>query len=670
MLSHNLIDSLEARRLLSSSVVADSAGIYPTDSVTLNGVSYFAADDGVHGKELWKSNGTTTGTMMVRDLVPGSTGADVQSFDVVNGHVLFFATCAPGHIGIFTTDGTTGGTVLLKDIGHNYGPPFTAVTGAPGKQRLVFAIEFANTGDPTPWKLWSSDGSAVGTIKLQELNWVGILPDVALVATHNRLPMAGDRAVFFCEQGLLSTDGTAGGTISLTKTSPSLVGFGDADPGCITEVNGELAFLMMSTDANLFITDGTPQGTQWVMKIGLSQNHLEGIFSYGIFAVGDKIYLPEHFVKPSNTAATYAQTLWASDGTPAGSFKLVSFDPSAIDLVWSVGGKALFMGYDSEHGKEPWISDGTPNGTHLLKDLHPGPTETPFGFAREINGITYFLGADGRDAQGNNGHMQIWCTDGTEAGTVLVRDLAQYLEWDYNVSISAVDGKILGHVDEVQAPHRTVETFVLDPALALPAVGLNEGTITIRNGIMRVFGTLHSDDIRIYRWKDDLTKFVVNINGRKRAFALADVRGLVIYGYSGDDSIRFKDDVGIVPIRSSIFGGAGNDTILGGYARDTIFGEQGNDSIIGGASNDSIFGGDGNDRIIAGDGNDTVNGGNGPDALSGGAGNDMLNGGDDQSNDRLDGGEGADVLFGQAVYDVFFTNTSEAGTVIDDVLQC
>ncbi len=38
---------------------------------------FFTADDGVHGRELWKSTGTGgSGTRLVKDILPGGTGSD------------------------------------------------------------------------------------------------------------------------------------------------------------------------------------------------------------------------------------------------------------------------------------------------------------------------------------------------------------------------------------------------------------------------------------------------------------------------------------------------------------------------------------------------------------------------------------------------------------------
>ena len=41
----------------------------------VNGTLFFAADDGVHGRELWKSDGTAAGTVLVKDINPGSIGS-------------------------------------------------------------------------------------------------------------------------------------------------------------------------------------------------------------------------------------------------------------------------------------------------------------------------------------------------------------------------------------------------------------------------------------------------------------------------------------------------------------------------------------------------------------------------------------------------------------------
>ena len=68
-------------------------------------------------------------------------------------------------------------------------------------------------------------------------------------------------------------------------------------------------------------------------------------------------------------------------------------------------------------GCEPWITDGTSDGTELLKDINPFGDSNPADYTL-FEGEIYFSADDGRHG------VELWKTDGTEAGTVIVKNIA------------------------------------------------------------------------------------------------------------------------------------------------------------------------------------------------------------------------------------------------------
>src|SRR5262249_26603994 len=134
----------------------------------VNGVLYFQADDGAHGHELWRSDGTAAGTWMVKDINPGATRSNPEHLTAGNG-VLYFDADDGGHGNeLGRSDGTAAGTSRVKDItpgaaGFGYTPPLLGVGSA--------GVLYFRAGDGVHGnELWRSDGTTAGTVMVKDIN--------------------------------------------------------------------------------------------------------------------------------------------------------------------------------------------------------------------------------------------------------------------------------------------------------------------------------------------------------------------------------------------------------------------------------------------------------------------------------------------------------------------
>jgi len=409
------------------------AGAESSDPMTLTAVGgtlYFTADDGVSGRELWKSDGTEAGTMLVKDIQPGPGGIIAtdgpNQLVNVNG-TLFFTACSPlACYGLWKTDGTSAGTVLVKAF-ELAEPPVPREMTAVG-DRLYFWIQTNQYYYPARVSLWTSDGTSEGTVSIAFLTDV-FDPEVTYYGSFFLTNVAG--TLFFTSDDAINgmelwkSNGTAASTVRVKDIVPGPDGSG---PGALTNVNGTLLFT--ASDAahgrELWRSDGTDAGTVLVKDIlpgptGSNASLLTNVNGTVFFSTLDG----------SN------RQLWKSDGTEAGTVHVsdvsaqYGFGPS-FQRMASVGGKLFYVSSDQQ---DLWTSDGTPSGTHAVAHEEHAIGSWPQDFAT-LNGAVYF--AANTLASG----WELWKTDGTAAGTVLFQDIVAGPDSSYANSLLNANGTL------------------------------------------------------------------------------------------------------------------------------------------------------------------------------------------------------------------------------------
>jgi ELWxxDGT repeat protein len=187
----------------------------------LNGVSYFAADDGIHGTELWKSDGTASGTTMVKDVYPGNSSSNVHDITVSGNKIYFAANDGVHGLELWVTDGTRTNTKIVKDIyGGSVGSSPAYLIDGDGE--LYFFVNNILIGD----ELWKSDGTKKGTVKIASF----FTPDFNYSQYGNQLTYVNGRLFFamnggsgfyyYGDQELWTSDGTLAGTFLVKQINP------------------------------------------------------------------------------------------------------------------------------------------------------------------------------------------------------------------------------------------------------------------------------------------------------------------------------------------------------------------------------------------------------------------------------------------------------------------
>lgn len=250
---------------------------------------------------------------------------------------------------------------------------------------------------------------------VEEIKTTGAPANVSGITTYNN-------KLFFSGNGVLwSTDGTDAGTKMLNTCTLGFVFGKDAD-GYSSVFNGKLYFVASTnTDGKqLWVTDGTDAGTQQFKKFNSSGVNLRYFVEYNsklYFLLDDGV----HGLELWFTDGTSANTQMLKDINPTGNgFDYISNSKPADPSFTIMNNKLYFKANDGAHGLELWVTDGTDAGTQMVKDINSsgstgafnGKSSGRLGLFGVYNNNLYFASNDGVGSG-----YELWISDGTSAGT-------------------------------------------------------------------------------------------------------------------------------------------------------------------------------------------------------------------------------------------------------------
>jgi ELWxxDGT repeat protein len=360
--------------------------------VAFDGYVYFAANDGVVGNELWRTDGTPTGTTRVRDFDIGSASANgnPRNFTIVGNRLFLTASTPAAGVGIYVIDpggtpqattatgsaGPTGGGTLIGAVGdkallvhyngsvnalYALGQSGTAFTKISAGSNNVdsnngsatvgtWAYYGQATGANSATEPWRTDGTTTEKVKEIRPDIEGSAP-FDFIATDNRAYFSADDGTHGRE--LWVTDGTDAGTKIVHEHHPLSVGTSFSPP---RSTNGNVLYYEPNdptTGGEVWRTDGTDAGTRVVKDItpGVGGSGQIQLFRYG-----------------SGFGMFRGSDIYVSDGTEAGTTLLNSVDGDGLGPAFPVvvGSRVYFRGGFSPYGSAMWRTDGTAAGTFGL----------------------------------------------------------------------------------------------------------------------------------------------------------------------------------------------------------------------------------------------------------------------------------------------------------------
>lgn len=396
----------------------------PRDFVEYNGEIYFRATN-QYQEELYKSNGSVGNIQMVKNINGGASSVPKPLF-VFNNLLFFKATTTAEGEELWVTDGTELGTIMLKDIQPGNASSQVFETPRPLHQYFIKNGElyFTARDQPAAFSLWKTDGTPIGTVKV--FDPVGFVFGDNFIEFNGKWYFTG-KNIDGMNPELYVTDGTEAGTNLFAEINPSTSNTlaAGSNPRHFQVYDGYLYFAADNgtIGEELYRTDGTtvelvadifPNNLNPAFGKSSSPNGFyiynnDLYFSANVYDVGlNQILGRELFRYNTTEGIVFIKDIFP--GNLNGSLSYVR------NYFFELNNELHFAACDGSNGTsiyEIYKTDGTASGTVKAVDYSAlGNTSFSSGLIDNkqyaiINNRMYF----------NHGSQQIWVTDGTNSET-------------------------------------------------------------------------------------------------------------------------------------------------------------------------------------------------------------------------------------------------------------
>lgn len=346
------------------------------------------------GAELWKSDGTQAGTRLVKDIAYGPASStpkySTSSLTVFQNRLFFIANDHIHGEELWTSDGSENGTYMVQDLNLGGTDSVVKILGTT-QNALFFQASILTNGKSIPTLFTYNSGTVTSLVSNLDLSSI-----VRSRSTQDLLfsvQVSPDSNQKF---QVWRSDGTKTGTFVIAETSR---------PAVFDIIQNKLVFIAQVADfsepAQLWVSDGTVGGTH----NNLLPNGQVGDLSPSTQSLSTRLYF------------RIGNALWSSDGSQSGTqVVLESAGLSQIKAI-TVGDVTYIAGRNAEKNTwELWRKDASSNPpTLLIAKVVAAPQNSEIGNLIIQNGRLYFLA-------GSYPALDLWTSDGTQAGTVLVEE--------------------------------------------------------------------------------------------------------------------------------------------------------------------------------------------------------------------------------------------------------